>query len=129
MCGYPTPKGDLYGGSHYIESATSKLTAQGIAIKKAAIDFGDGNTLPFCPCKRGYQPINTDGKKVYACHLHNNARIKRLKKENWLHREGEMNPSLFFGCEDFKTSATTTKRASLDSKTNTSLVDEKTFTK
>mmetsp|Transcript_7189 Transcript_7189/g.17525 ORF Transcript_7189/g.17525 Transcript_7189/m.17525 type:complete len:151 (+) Transcript_7189:298-750(+) len=32
------------------------MTLQGRAIKRAAIDFGDGKTLPFAPCKRGYAP-------------------------------------------------------------------------
>lgn len=47
----------MYGGGLYIDSSTSTMTLQGKAIKKAAIDFGDGRTLPFAPCKRGYVPL------------------------------------------------------------------------
>jgi len=56
VCGYPTRNGDLYGGGHYIELSSATLTIQGRAIKEASMKFGDGNTLPFTPCKKGYKP-------------------------------------------------------------------------
>lgn len=90
VCGYPTSGGDLYGGSHYLESAASTLTPQGRAIKKAAVDFGDTKSLPFTPCKKGYIPI-VDGYRKVACQLHNKARERRLERENWKFRKGEVN--------------------------------------
>jgi hypothetical protein len=89
VCGYPTFKGDLYGGAHYSESAAATMTPQGRAIKKAAMDFGDGKSLPFTPCKKGYIPM-VNGKRMVACPLHNKARTKRLEKEKGRFRKGEV---------------------------------------
>jgi hypothetical protein len=89
VCGYPTSKGDLYGGAHYSESAAATMTPQGRAIKKAAMDFGDGKSLPFTPCKKGYIPM-VNGKRMVACPLHNKARTKRLEKEKGRFRKGEV---------------------------------------
>jgi hypothetical protein len=89
VCGYPTSKGDLYGGAHYSESAAATMTPQGRAIKKAAMDFGDGKSLPFTPCKKGYIPM-VNGKRMVACPLHNKARTKRLEKEKDQFRKGEV---------------------------------------
>lgn len=90
VCGFPTPKGDLYGGGHYVESASAKLTLQGQAIKEAAVKFGDGETLCFTPCKKGYIPIIND-KRMFACPLHDEERRTRVKKEGGGFRPGEMN--------------------------------------
>jgi hypothetical protein len=89
VCGYPTFKGDLYGGAHYSESAAATMTPQGRAIKKAGMDFGDGKSLPFTPCKKGYIPMG-NGKRMVACPLHNKARTKRLEKEMGRFRKGEV---------------------------------------
>ena len=71
------------------------MTPQGRAIKQAAVDFGNGQTLPFTPCKKGFIPI-VDGQKRVACPLHNGAREKRLAKDRWKIRLGEMDPSVFW---------------------------------
>jgi len=71
------------------------MTPQGRAIKQAAVDFGNGQTLPFTPCKKGYIPM-VDGKRKVGCPLHNLAREKRLKKEQGRCRKGEMNPNIFW---------------------------------
>ena len=88
VCGYPTAKGDLYGGAHYIDSSAATMTLQGRAIKQAAIDFGNGRTLPFTPCKKGFIPM-VKGQRMVACPLHNKAREKRLAKEKGEFRKGE----------------------------------------
>jgi hypothetical protein len=66
------------------------MTPQGRAMKKAAVDFGDGKSLPFTPCKKGYIPI-VNGKRKVACQLHNSSRERRLEKEAWVFRKGEVN--------------------------------------
>jgi hypothetical protein len=97
VCGYPTTSGsgDLYGGGHYIDSSAATMTLQGRAIKQAAIDFGDGKTLPFTPCKKGYIPI-INGKEMVACQYHNTKREKRLAKEDGKVRAGEADPEKLF---------------------------------
>lgn len=85
------------------------LTPQGRAIQEAAVKFGDGQTLPFTPCKKGYIPVltekaskgrsnNSNYKRMYACPLHDEARRKRLQKEGGLteFRKGEVNLTLFW---------------------------------
>jgi len=95
VCGFPTTNGDCYGGGHYIDSSAATMTLQGRAIKQAAIDFGDGKTLPFTPCKKGYIPRN-NGQRMVACPLHNQKRQKRLAKEGGKVRKGEANPEELF---------------------------------
>jgi len=41
------------------------------------------------PCKRYYNPYAEDGTRMYACRLHSELRMKRLKKEGWKWRGGE----------------------------------------
>jgi hypothetical protein len=100
VCGYPTKSGgDLYGGAHYLDSSAATMTLQGRAIKQAAIDFGDGKTLPFTPCKKGYIALLVVGDNVIqkvACPLHEKARRKRLAKEDNQRRKGEANPDVLF---------------------------------
>ena len=85
----------MYGGGHYIASASESLTKQGKAIKEAVIFNGasDG-TLPFPVCKKGFIPIISDSKgeqRQYACYLHHdmrrlrnlNSNEKRLLEELW----------------------------------------------
>jgi hypothetical protein len=89
----------LYGGAHYLPSASATLTPQGRAIQQAATDFGDGKTLPFTPCKKGYQPV-IQGKRMVACPLHNTLRQKRLAKEQGRVRDGEADPQVLFWSRD-----------------------------
>lgn len=89
MCGWPLKTGDMYGGGHYIASAAAHITPQGHAIFEASSKFGDGKTLPYPPCKRYYNPFAEDGRRMYACRLHSELRMKRLKKEGWKWRGGE----------------------------------------
>ena len=71
--------GDLYGGSHYSQLCSATMTPQGRAIQEPAMKFGNGKTLPYTPCKKGYIPFQmTTGKRLYACMYHNKARCKRL---------------------------------------------------
>jgi hypothetical protein len=87
------------------------MTLQGRAIKKAAVDFGDGGTLPFAPCKRGYVPlvevrsgakpdaaeISPSGyKRMVACSFHERARRKRLARDKGKLRGGEVDPNELF---------------------------------
>ena len=74
------------------------MTVQGRAIKQAAIDFGDGRTLPFTPCKKGYAPV-VDGVQKVACSLHEEARRKRLSRESEQRRKGEVDPMATFWCQ------------------------------
>ena len=103
----------------YVPSSCTQLTPQGIAIKDAAVRFGNGQTLPFSPCKRGYIPI-VGGERKYACHLHHEQRMKRVKKEGGLFRKGEEDLSRFWivnhldddtGSNDEKTHFTATSIA------------------
>ena len=71
------------------------MTPQGRAMKQAAIDFGNGQTLPFTPCKKGYIPI-VGTKRMMACPLHNKAREKRLAKDKFKFRPGEVDLSKMF---------------------------------
>jgi hypothetical protein len=111
----------LYGGGHYIDSASAKITNQGRAIKHASTKFGDGKTLPFTPCKRGYMPIkkvennnnnnqeqhdqdqeqeeeqnNNDLVFMVACSFHEKLRRKRIAKDNGMLRGGEVNVNELF---------------------------------
>eukprot|EP00571_Detonula_confervacea_P009286 CAMPEP_0172322670 /NCGR_PEP_ID=MMETSP1058-20130122/46545_1 /TAXON_ID=83371 /ORGANISM="Detonula confervacea, Strain CCMP 353" /LENGTH=123 /DNA_ID=CAMNT_0013038477 /DNA_START=330 /DNA_END=701 /DNA_ORIENTATION=+ len=70
-------------------SAAADLTPQGRAILEAASKFGDGKTLPFTPCKKYYNPFSENGTPMYACRLHSDLRMKRLKKEGGKWRGGE----------------------------------------
>ena len=99
MCGYPTRNGDLYGGAHYLEAASSTMTPQGRAIHQAAVKFGDGRTLPFTPCKKGYIPV-VQGVQMVACPLHNKQRQRRLAKEKGKLRSGEADPNELFWCKE-----------------------------
>jgi hypothetical protein len=90
-----THTGDLYGGAHYSPSCSASLTPQGRAIQEAAIRFGDGATLPFTPCKKGYIPVAA-GRNMFACPLHNESRQKRVTKEGGIFRNGEVNLAEFW---------------------------------
>lgn len=70
-------------------SAAADLTPQGRAILEASSKFGDGKTLPFTPCKKYYNPFSENGTRMYACRLHSDLRMKRLKKEGGIWRDGE----------------------------------------
>lgn len=94
VCGYPTAKGDLYGGAMYVASAAK--TPQGCAIQAAAIRFGDGKTLSFTPCKKGFIPINDQDQNMYACPLHHARREKRIKREGGSFRKGEFDLNRFW---------------------------------
>lgn len=75
------------------------MTLQGRAIKQASIDFGDGKTLPFTPCKKGYIAIVLKGGKAIqkvACPLHEKARRQRLAKDGNKRRKGEADPAFLF---------------------------------
>ena len=91
---FATP-GDLYGGAHYIPSCSAALTPQGGAIQEAAVRFGDGATLPFTPCKKGYIPVLVNGRHMYACQLHNTSRQRRVTKEGTF-RSGETDLNEFW---------------------------------
>jgi hypothetical protein len=90
-----THAGDLYGGAHYSPLCSASLTPQGRAMQEAAIRFGDGATLPFTPCKKGYIPV-AKGRDMFACPLHNDARQKRVAKEGGSFRKGEVDLSEFW---------------------------------
>lgn len=75
------------------------MTPQGRAIHQAASMFGDGKTLPFTPCKKGYLPFHgKTGERMYACSLHNKARRKRLmcQNGNLAFRSGEVDLRMFW---------------------------------
>lgn len=113
----------------YIRSAADEATAQGRAIRRTTLLFGNGETLPFSPCKRGYIPLvvvddkagqehgkgrkrkrkeshspNQDqehGKQPFvACSFHHEKRMARLKKESFLYRKGEMNLNVFWSLQN-----------------------------
>ena len=79
-----------------MDSSAATMTLQGRAIKQAAVDFGNGQTLPFTPCKKGFIPM-VNGQRRLACPLHHKAREKRLAKENWEFRNGEFNLNRLWG--------------------------------
>lgn len=78
-----------------MDSSTAKMTLQGVAIRQTSIDFGNGQTLPFTPCKRGYIPL-VNGERMYAGSFHHMARVKRLAKEKGVFRDGEVDLNLFW---------------------------------
>lgn len=88
----------------YVESASATLTPQGQAIREAAVKFGDGETLCFMPCKKGYIPI-VNGERMYACPLHHKERMKRLTKEGGNFRRGEVDLTTFWEKHSDLTSA------------------------
>jgi hypothetical protein len=77
-----------------MDSSAACMTLQGKAIKQAAIDFGNGQTLPFTPCKKGFIPL-IGKERRFACPLHNKAREKRLAREQGKFRPGEVDLNLF----------------------------------
>jgi hypothetical protein len=64
-------------------------------MQEAAIMFGDGATLPFTPCKKGYIPV-ANGRNMFACPLHNESRHKRVAKEGGIFRNGEVDLNEFW---------------------------------
>jgi hypothetical protein len=111
VCGYPTHRGDLYGGAHYRQSSSATLTPQGRAIAAASRRFGNGETLPFTPCKRGYIPVvvvvaasgdaSEQPRAMFACHLHDRFRRRRYLKEKSTFRPGEVDLSRFWEQDNF----------------------------
>ena len=93
VCGYPTKQGDLYGGAMYLASAAE--TPQSRAIREASLKFGNGATLPFTPCKKGYIPV-VGGIQLYACPLHTKQRERRVKREGRRFRNGEVDLNCFW---------------------------------
>lgn len=105
-------QGDLYGGAHYSRSGSaSLLTLQGKAILDAAEKFGDGKTLPFTPCKKGYVPVakiidpdicdssnSFNYQCRYACPLHDKARRQRFHRDGGplAFRKGEVDLTFFW---------------------------------
>jgi hypothetical protein len=77
------------------------MTQQGRAIKTATCKFGDGKTLPYTPCKKGYIPFHkTTGQRLYACTYHNKARRKRLLQKNMItFRSGEVDLNICWNRE------------------------------
>jgi hypothetical protein len=81
----PSSGGDLYGGAVYVQSAAANLTPQGRAIAKTSQAFGDGKTMCFAPCKRGYVPIHhKTGERMWLPQLAASATISvsREQKRN-----------------------------------------------
>jgi hypothetical protein len=72
------------------------MTLQGRAIHEAAVRFGDGTTLPFTPCKKGYLPTNVDGQPMFACAFHHEQRRRRFMKEKQQFRNGEVDLRMFW---------------------------------
>ena len=71
------------------------MTPQGWAIREVSIKFGDGLTLPFTPCKKGYIPT-VRAEKQYDCHLHHKHRFRRVTFEGGVFRKGEMDLNYFW---------------------------------
>lgn len=106
----------MYGGSHYIASASENSTPQGRAIKDASRRFGDGKTLPFTPCKKYYNPyclpkdqeggdcgdssVGEDRIRMYGCRLHHEMRKRRLAREAGRWRKGEKKLSDFWSDDE-----------------------------
>lgn len=83
-----------------MRSAVGTSTPQGRAIQEATKLFGDGETLPFTPCKRGYQPV-VNGLPMYACSHHHQERKKRFQSKTKLgYRLGEAKLEQFWRLPD-----------------------------
>ena len=93
----------------YIASSCSTLTSQGKAIQRAAEKFGDGETLCFTPCKKGYIPV-IDKVQMYACPFHHTQRQERVRKEGF--RKGEADLKSTFWDEEKQTSVRKNTRQS-----------------
>ena len=103
-----------------MDSSAATMTPQGKAIKQASIDFGDGKTLPFPPCKRGYIPIFQDGnnnKLLVACSFHEQARRKRLARDQGKLRGGEADPQQLFWSKIVLTNDVENQKDNMESKT------------
>ena len=74
------------------------MTLQGRAIHEAALRFGDGRTLPFTPCKKGFVPLlaNNGNQRMFACPLHHDQRRQRFVKEEEQFRRGEVDLTIFW---------------------------------
>ena len=68
-------------------------------MKEASLKFGDGGTLPFTACKKGFRPF-LKGTRMFACPFHDKMRRKRLEKEGWEYRKGEVNLGIFWTEEE-----------------------------
>mmetsp|Transcript_19050 Transcript_19050/g.38366 ORF Transcript_19050/g.38366 Transcript_19050/m.38366 type:complete len:104 (-) Transcript_19050:260-571(-) len=93
----------------YVQSASATLTPQGRAIRNASIRFGDGETLPFRTCKKGYIPV-VNGRHMYACYLHHKQREERVKKEGDSFRRGELDLCATFWKDDAADGSQNNKR-------------------
>ena len=67
----------------------------GRAIRNAAIRFGNGETLPFTPCKKGFIPMVGESRK-FACPLHDKERRKRVQNEGGAFRKGEFDLNILW---------------------------------
>ena len=97
--------GDLYGGAHYMQSSSADMTPQGRAIRDASVRFGDGRTLPFTPCKKGFIPF-VHGERKFACPLHNKERRRRVMSAGGAFREGELDLHILWKRYEAETVAT-----------------------
>jgi hypothetical protein len=64
-------------------------------MQAVALRFGDGETLPFTPCKKGFKPI-AGSRPMYACPLHDKERRRRVTKEGGIFRKGEVDLNVFW---------------------------------
>ena len=78
-----------------MQSSSADMTPQGRAIRDASIRFGNGRTLPFTPCKKGFIP-HADGERKYACPLHNKERRRRVLAAGGGFRKGELDLNILW---------------------------------
>jgi hypothetical protein len=57
--------------------------------------FGNGATLNYPPCKKGYLPI-VKNKRMYACWIHHEKRKQRFEREGRKWRDDEQPLSIFW---------------------------------
>lgn len=102
VCGYPTARGDLYGGSHYLASAQDAAGLQAQATALALARWGEGEVgrevISHPVCKGKYRPWGPNGEQLFGCFRHSAARKKRIERaglrEGWVSFEQWPPPSV-----------------------------------
>ena len=84
ICGFPTERGDLYGGSMYMCSAQDSRSLQAQAAAAALAQWGEGEAgrevIAHPVCKGKYRPWAPNGEQLFGCFRHSAIRKRRIDR-------------------------------------------------
>jgi hypothetical protein len=85
ICGWPTDRGDLYGGNMYLRSAQDPRALQSRATAAALQIWGEGEpgreVISHPVCKGKYRPFSSaNGEQLFGCFRHSALRKQRIAR-------------------------------------------------